>query len=59
MFYKLEDGSLEEITGLNKKISLNNLIYRYEGLRDDVKFDEFSDAVNLLGKIKEGKDKPS
>ena len=55
MFYKLEDGSLEEITGLNKKISLNNLIYRYEGLRDDVKFDEFGNAVNLLGKIKEGK----
>ena len=54
MFNKLSDERIEEITGLNKKVNPDNLIYRYKGPAADVKFGEFDNALNLLKKIKEG-----
>ena len=54
IFNKLSDERIEEITGLNKKVNPNNLIYRYKGPAADVKFGEFDNALNLLKKIKEG-----
>ena len=41
------------MTGLDKKINPDNLIYRYKGPTADIKFDEFDNAVNLLDEITE------
>ena len=54
IFDKLGDERIEEITGLNKKVNPDNLIYRYKGPAADVKFGELDNALNLLKKIKEG-----
>ena len=42
-----------KITRLDKKVCLDNLIYRYKGPVADVKFDEFDNALNFLDKIRE------
>ena len=51
IFNKLVDERLEEITSLDKKVSPDNLVYRYKGQTADVKFDEFDNAFNLKDKI--------
>ena len=52
---KLADERLKEITKADKKVNCDDLIYRSKGLNDDVKCDEFHNALNLLDKIIEGK----
>ena len=52
--YNNKDEGVEEITGLEKKVNPDNLIYRYKGFTTDVKFDEFDNALNLSNKIREG-----
>ena len=54
IFNKLADEKLEEITGLDKKVNPDNLIYRYKGPTADVNFDEFDNVLNPLDEIKEG-----
>ena len=54
IFKKLADERLEKITRLDKRVNLDNLVYRYKGPTADVKFDEFYNALNLLDKIYEG-----
>ena len=54
IFNKLVDERLEEITSLDKKVSPDNLVYRYKGQTADVKFDEFDNAFYLIDKIIEG-----
>ena len=47
-----KDEKLEEIIGLDKIVNAGNLICRCKDPTADVKFDEFDNALNLLGKIK-------
>ena len=54
IFNKFADERLDEITELDKKVNLDNLIYKYKGPTVDAKFDEFDNALNLLDKIREG-----
>ena len=57
IFNKLVDERLEEITSLDKKVSPDNLVYRYKGQTADVKFDEFDNAFYLIDKIIEDEKK--
>ena len=54
IFNKLADERLEEITKLDKKVNLDDLIYEYKGTTADTKSNEFDNALNLLDKIREG-----
>ena len=38
-----------------KKVHINDLIYRYKGNTNDLKFDGFDNAISLIGKIRDGK----
>ena len=55
IFNKLVDEMTEEITKLDEKVTLDDLIYKYKGPTADAKFDEFDNAFSLLDKIKEDK----
>ena len=52
IFNKLAGERLEEITGSDKEVNSDNLIYRYKGSAADAKFNKFDNAPNLLDKIK-------
>ena len=54
MFNKLVDERFDEITELDKKINLDDLIYRYKGKTPVEKFDKYDNALNLIDKIKNG-----
>ena len=54
IFNKLADERLDEITELDKKVILNDLIYRYKDKTPDGKFDKYDNALNLIDKIKNG-----
>ena len=49
------DERIEKITDLDEKVHSENLIYRYEGNTDDVNFNEFDNALDIVHKIREGK----
>ena len=51
----IKDKRLEEITNLDKKVDLDDLIYRCKCFTTDAKFNEFGNAFNLLNKIMIGK----
>ena len=40
---------------LDKKVTHENLIYKYKGKISDKKFDEYDNALDLIDKIKNGK----
>ena len=40
---------------LDKKVNLDDLIYRYKGKFADAKFDEFDNALAIINKILDGK----
>ena len=46
---------MEETTKLNKKVNPDDLTYKYKGVTDDAKFNEFDNAFNLLNRIKNSK----
>ena len=50
MFNTLVDQRLEKITNLDKKVNLDDLIYRYKGFTADAKFNEFDNAFSYLDK---------
>ena len=54
IFNKLADKRLNEITELDKKVNLDDLVYRYKGKTPDEKFDKYDNALNLMNKIKNG-----
>ena len=56
IFNKLVDERLEKITDLDKKVSHDDLIYRYNGKFADAKFDEFDNALGIINKIRDGKE---
>ena len=55
IFNKLVDEKIEKITDLDEKVNSDKLIYRYKGNTNDVNFDEFDNAVDIVNKIRDGK----
>ena len=55
IFNELVDERFEKITGLDKKVNSNDLIYRFEGNTADLNFDEFDNAFDIIDKIRDGK----
>ena len=55
IFHELADKRIQGLTDLDKKVNLNDLMYRYKGSTSDTKFDKFDHAFNLLDKIRKGK----
>ena len=55
IFNKLVDGRLDEITKLDKNVNHDDLIYRYKGETPNENFNTYDNALNLNGKIKNGK----
>ena len=51
IFNKLVDERLDEKTKLDKKVDLDDLIYRYKGKTPDEKFNKYDNALNLIDKI--------
>ena len=54
IFNNFADTRLNEVTELNKKVNLDDLVYRYKGRTPDEKFDKYDNALNLFDKIKNG-----
>ena len=55
MFNKLVDDRIEKITDLDEKVNSDDLVYRDQGDIDDVNFDEFDDALDIIKKLRDGK----
>ena len=55
IFNEVVDERLEKITGLDKKVNSNDLIYRYKGNTPDLNFDESDNAFDITDKIRDGK----
>ena len=55
IFNKLADERLDKITKLDKKVNLDDLIYRYKGKTPDENFDTYGSALNLIDKITNSK----
>ena len=51
IFNRLVDEKLEEISGLDKRVNSDDLIYRYKGSTNAEKFNEFDNAFTLLEKV--------
>ena len=51
IFNKLVDEKLDEITKLDEKVNLDDLIYRYKGKTPNEKFNKYDNALNLIDKI--------
>ena len=54
IFNKHVDKRREKLTNLDKKVNLDDLIYRYKGNTADLKFDKFDNALNIINKIQNG-----
>ena len=59
IFNELADKRLKEITELDEKVNLNDLVYRYQGKSPNEKFYEYVCALDLINKIKNGEIKLS
>ena len=55
IFNELVDERLEKIIDLDERINSNDLIYRYKGSTDDVNFNKFDNALDIIDKIWDGK----
>ena len=55
IFNKLLDERFDEITKLDKKVNLYDLICRYKGKAPNETFDQYHNALNLIDEIKNGK----
>ena len=55
IFNELVDERLEKITDLDKKVNIDDLIYRYKGNTADLKFNDFDNALDIIDKIRDGK----
>ena len=54
IFNELADKRLNEITELDKKVNLDDLIYKYKGNTPNEKFNTYDNALDLINKIKNG-----
>ena len=55
IFNELVDKRVNEIIELDKKVNLDDLIYRYKGNTRNNKFNKYDNALDLIDKIKNGK----
>ena len=55
IYNELVDERHEKITGLDKKVNSEDLIYRYKGNTADVNFDKSDDALDIIDKTGDGK----
>ena len=51
IFNKLVNERLEKITDLDKKVTGDDLIYRYKGNITNVNFNQFDNALDIIDKI--------
>ena len=54
IFNELGDKTLNEITELDKKVDLDDLIYKYKGNTPNEEFNTYDNALDLIDKIKNG-----
>ena len=54
IFNELADKTLNEITELDKKVDLDDLIYKYKGNTSNEEFNTYDNALDLIDKIKNG-----
>ena len=54
IFNELANKRLNEITELDKKVNLHDLVYRYKGKTPNEKFNTYDNALDLIDKIKNG-----
>ena len=54
IFNELADKMLNEITELDKKVDLDDLIYKYKGNTPNEEFNTYDNALDLIDKIKNG-----
>ena len=59
IFNKLVDDRIEKIINLDSKVKRDDLIYRYKGDISDLKFNEFDGGVDIINKIRDGKEELS
>ena len=55
IFNRLAGQRLKKITDLDERVNRDDLIYQYKGNTDDLKFDEFDNALGVINKIQDGK----
>ena len=55
IFNKLVDERRKQITDLDEKVNRGDLIYRCKGNSPDLNFNEFDNALTLIGKIRDRK----
>ena len=51
IFNELVEERPEKIIDLDEKVNSDDLIYRYKGNTDDVKFDKYDNALNIINKM--------
>ena len=56
IFNKLVDERFEKIANLDREVKRDHLIYRYKGDTSDLKFNEFDSGVDVINKIRDGKE---
>ena len=54
IFNELADKRLNEINELDKKVNLDDLIYRYQGNTPNEEFNKYDNALDLINKIRNG-----
>ena len=54
IFNELAHKNLKEITELDEKVNLDDLVYRYKGRSHDEKFDKYDNALYIINKIRNG-----
>ena len=54
IFNELADNRLHEITELDKKVNLDDLIYRYKGNTANEEFDKYDNALDPIDEIRNG-----
>ena len=54
IFNELADKRLNEITELDKKVNLDDLIYKYKGNTRNEEFNKYDNALDLIDKIRKG-----
>ena len=59
IFNELTDKKLNEITELDEKVHLDDLVYRYKGKTPEEKFNTHDNALDLIDKIKKWWNKTS
>ena len=56
MFNKLVDEGFEKIANLDREVKRDHLIYSYKGDTSALKFNEFDSGVDIINKIRDGRE---